>query len=160
MTDRYANALLASRLRGLTAPLYRLLNLTRDAHFTAAELVGMLALNLLLAVLYLVAGAGLFSQLYGWGFFEGVWFSFVTLTTIGYGDFAPAFLAGEPPFAHPLALLCQFLYIIIGCANIGKEEKEQEIAPCACFYSMIFRPNNVSHVWKNKHSTRTYTSEL
>ena len=38
---------------------------------------------------YLVIGAVLFSAWEGWSFLEGFYFTFITLTTIGFGDFVP-----------------------------------------------------------------------
>ena len=39
--------------------------------------------------IYLVIGAILFSAWEGWSFLEGFYFTFITLTTIGFGDFVP-----------------------------------------------------------------------
>ena len=51
------------------------------------------ALTLLVAlgslVLYIAVGGGLFILLEDWPFFESFYFCFVTMTTIGFGDFVP-----------------------------------------------------------------------
>ncbi|KAF0301235.1 TWiK family of potassium channels protein 7 [Amphibalanus amphitrite] len=51
------------------------------------------ALTLLVAlgslVLYIAVGGGLFLLLEDWPFFESFYFCFVTMTTIGFGDFVP-----------------------------------------------------------------------
>jgi len=41
------------------------------------------------ALFNILVGAFLFSWLEGWSFFDSVYFVVITLTTIGYGDFAP-----------------------------------------------------------------------
>ena len=55
---------------------------------------------------YLSAGAAVFKQSEKWTFFDGFYFSFITMTTIGLGDLVP----GEY-----LMLLCT-VYILIGLA--------------------------------------------
>ena len=40
-------------------------------------------------VLYLIAGALLFSHWEGWSYVDGAYFSFITFTTIGLGDLVP-----------------------------------------------------------------------
>ncbi len=46
---------------------------------------------------YIMAGAVLFAALEKWSLLEGAYFSFITLTTIGFGDYVPgdAILVGE-----------------------------------------------------------------
>lgn len=56
---------------------------------------------------YLSAGAAVFDQWEeGWTFFDGFYFSFITMTTVGFGDLVPG---------DYLMLLCT-LYILIGLA--------------------------------------------
>ncbi|XP_043270996.1 TWiK family of potassium channels protein 7 [Venturia canescens] len=65
----------------------------------------------LLLFLYLACGAGMFMLWEDdWGFFEGFYFCFVTMTTIGFGDLVPK----KPKYM----LLCT-LYILIGLALTG-----------------------------------------
>lgn len=40
-------------------------------------------------ILYLLAGALLFSHWEGWSYIDGAYFSFITFTTIGLGDLVP-----------------------------------------------------------------------
>eukprot|EP01064_Diplonema_japonicum_P025557 TRINITY_DN36993_c0_g1_i1.p1 TRINITY_DN36993_c0_g1~~TRINITY_DN36993_c0_g1_i1.p1 ORF type:complete len:551 (+),score=103.11 TRINITY_DN36993_c0_g1_i1:45-1697(+) len=39
--------------------------------------------------------AGIFSKLEGWGYFDSLWFTVITLSTIGFGDFAPETRGGR-----------------------------------------------------------------
>lgn len=43
-----------------------------------------------LVVSYIFAGAFLFNVWEGWSFLDSAYFCFITLTTIGFGDFVPA----------------------------------------------------------------------
>ncbi|XP_043194995.1 TWiK family of potassium channels protein 7-like [Amphibalanus amphitrite] len=69
------------------------------------------ALTLLVAlgslVLYIAVGGGLFLLLEDWPFFESFYFCFVTMTTIGFGDFVPE--------NSEYMLVCT-LYILVGLA--------------------------------------------
>ncbi|XP_063614397.1 uncharacterized protein LOC134787546 [Penaeus indicus] len=47
-------------------------------------------LGVMLVFAYILAGAFLFAGWEGWGFLDSVYFCFITLTTIGFGDFVPA----------------------------------------------------------------------
>ncbi|CAL4072263.1 unnamed protein product [Meganyctiphanes norvegica] len=47
-------------------------------------------LGVMLVVAYIFGGAFLFSGWEQWGFLDSVYFCFITLTTIGFGDFVPA----------------------------------------------------------------------
>ncbi|KAK3924977.1 TWiK family of potassium channels protein 7 [Frankliniella fusca] len=70
---------------------------------------GLLALAaVLLLSVYLAAGAAMFTLWEdGWDFFDGFYFCFITMTTIGFGDLVPR---------HPsYSLLCT-LYILVGLA--------------------------------------------
>jgi len=48
-----------------------------------------IAATLGVLVLYIVAGALLFSHWEGWSYVDGAYFSFITFTTIGLGDLVP-----------------------------------------------------------------------
>lgn len=54
--------------------------------------------------IFLSAGAAVFERFQGWPFFDSFYFSFITMTTIGLGDFVPD---------EDLMLWCS-VYILIG----------------------------------------------
>jgi hypothetical protein len=57
----------------------------RDVHRTDQKLF----LAFLFVLLIVLGGAAVFKYYETWSYFESVYFCFITLTTIGYGDFAP-----------------------------------------------------------------------
>eukprot|EP00664_Eupelagonemidae_sp_cell27_P000529 gene529-9192_t len=46
----------------------------------------------------MLAWAAVFAEVEGWAGGDAVWWTFVTLSTIGFGDFAPATSAGRALF--------------------------------------------------------------
>lgn len=66
--------------------------------------------SLLLATnIFLVVGTIAYRLIEGWSWLDSLYFSVITLTTIGYGDFSPQTNLGK---------LFTMLYIIIGMALI------------------------------------------
>nr|XP_050848143.1 TWiK family of potassium channels protein 7-like isoform X2 [Vespula vulgaris] len=90
-----------SRLSFLTATPCFTMNLAGRRSVGAVAAVALL-------FVYLACGAGMFMLWEDdWGFFEGFYFCFVTMTTIGFGDLVPK----KPKYT----LLCT-LYILVGLA--------------------------------------------
>ncbi|WP_462248602.1 potassium channel family protein [Ekhidna sp.] len=50
---------------------------------------------LLTSVFILIIGTFTYHELEGWSYLDAFYFSFITLTTIGFGDFAPQTDAGK-----------------------------------------------------------------
>ncbi|KYQ46544.1 TWiK family of potassium channels protein 7 [Trachymyrmex zeteki] len=65
-----------------------------------------------LVVSYILGGAYLFNQWEGWPFLESAYFCFITLTTIGFGDYVPAL------DEHKGIALCS-LYLLFGIALLA-----------------------------------------
>lgn len=64
---------------------------------------------LLTGVTILILGTVVYHELEGWSYLDAFYFSFITLTTIGFGDFAPQTDAGK---------VFTIIYIIIGVGII------------------------------------------
>jgi Ion channel len=67
-----------------------------------------------LVVSYIFAGAFLFEHWEHWGFLDSAYFCFITLTTIGFGDFVPA----QKEEAEISIALCS-LYLLFGIALLA-----------------------------------------
>ena len=58
-------------------------------HIRLEDVTVPISLCLLVMVAYIFGGALLFSQWEGWGYLDGSYFCFITLSTIGFGDMVP-----------------------------------------------------------------------
>ncbi|KAK0175938.1 hypothetical protein PV328_000127 [Microctonus aethiopoides] len=67
-----------------------------------------------LVVSYILGGAVLFTEWESWIFLDSAYFCFITLTTIGFGDFVPAHKLN----AHQGIVLCS-LYLLFGIALLA-----------------------------------------
>lgn len=62
-------------------------------------------------VFYLIGGSLLFAIWENWSYVDGAYFSFITFTTIGFGDFVPG--EGTLDYRHGRSLLCT-MYLLFG----------------------------------------------
>lgn len=69
-----------------------------------------------LVISYIIAGAFLFSSWEGWDFLDSAYFAFITLTTIGFGDFVPAQGVRDNP--EKSIAFCS-LYLLFGIALLA-----------------------------------------
>jgi Ion channel. len=70
-----------------------------------------------LVVTYILSGAVLFMQWERWQFLDSAYFCFITLTTIGFGDFVPAKRVQDMDAEVSIAL-CS-LYLLFGIALLA-----------------------------------------
>jgi hypothetical protein len=81
--------------------------------------------------LYLTLGAVLFSIWEKWSFLDSFYFCFITLTTIGFGDFVPGIALQAK--AEKEKLISAAVYILFGlvliamCVNLMKEKLSQRV---------------------------------
>jgi len=61
-----------------------------------------------LFVVFLLLGSLVYHLLEGWTYLEALYFSFTTLTTIGFGDYLPS---------TPISKVFSIFYIIVGLGN-------------------------------------------
>ena len=69
---------------------------------------------------YLTLGAVIFSAWEKWTFLEGFYFSFITLTTIGFGDYVPGdSVMNVESTDGQYKLLCSVVYVLLGLAVLS-----------------------------------------
>ncbi|XP_069956089.1 potassium channel subfamily K member 18 isoform X2 [Cherax quadricarinatus] len=73
-------------------------------------------LGVMLVVAYIFGGAFLFASWEKWGFLDSIYFCFITLTTIGFGDFVPA--QGVKEDVELSIALCS-IYLLFGIALLA-----------------------------------------
>ncbi|XP_047365639.1 uncharacterized protein LOC124955363 isoform X2 [Vespa velutina] len=56
---------------------------------------------------YIFIGATLYNAWEQWGFFESFYFVFISMSTIGFGDYVPK---------HPMYMMCSIIYLVFGLA--------------------------------------------
>lgn len=78
----------------------------------------MVVAGLLACVATLALGAATFAHFEGWTFFHAYYYCFITLTTIGFGDFV-ALQSDEALQRKPPYVAFSFLYILLGLTVIG-----------------------------------------
>lgn len=75
------------------------------------------AIALLLS--YMMLGAAVFTLWENWSFFESFYFVYISLSTIGFGDYVPK---------HPVFMIATFIYLLFGlaltsmCINVVQEK--------------------------------------
>uniref|UniRef100_A0A1A9UVC2 Potassium channel domain-containing protein n=1 Tax=Glossina austeni TaxID=7395 RepID=A0A1A9UVC2_GLOAU len=66
-----------------------------------------ISLASLLLISYILLGAFVYTLWEDWTYFEAFYFVFVSMSTIGFGDFVPN---------HPIFMMCSIIYLVFGLA--------------------------------------------
>lgn len=85
---------------------------------TEVSMGNMVLVGLLSCMSTLCIGAAAFSHFEGWTFFNAYYFCFITLTTIGFGDFVALQKKDALQKRPPYVAFC-FMYILVGLTVIG-----------------------------------------
>ncbi|XP_016283103.2 potassium channel subfamily K member 15 [Monodelphis domestica] len=109
---------LGERMNVLVRKLLQRLKRCVGLRRTQVSTENMVAVGLLSCVGTLAVGAAAFSHFEGWTFFHAYYYCFITLTTIGFGDFV-ALQRDEALHKRPPYVAFSFLYILLGLTVIG-----------------------------------------
>ncbi|TSQ46680.1 Potassium channel subfamily K member 3 [Bagarius yarrelli] len=82
------------------------------------SMANMVTIGFLSCVGTLCIGAGAFSQYEGWSYFHAFYYCFITLTTIGFGDYV-ALQKDNALHNDPHYVAFSFVYILMGLTVIG-----------------------------------------
>lgn len=66
-----------------------------------------ISLASVMLILYIFIGASVYHIWEDWTYFQSFYFVFISMSTIGFGDFVPE---------HPMFMMCSILYLIFGLA--------------------------------------------
>lgn len=78
-----------------------------------------ISLAIFMLVLYMFLGAVMYWVLEEWDFFASFYFVFISMSTIGFGDYVPA---------HPVCMIASIVYLVFGlalmsmCINVVQEK--------------------------------------
>ncbi len=87
-------------------------------HRTEISMENMVLVGLLSCLGTLCVGAAAFSHFEGWTFFHAYYYCFITLTTIGFGDFVALQKKEDLQEKTPYVVF-SFMYILVGLTVIG-----------------------------------------
>ncbi|XP_051962291.1 potassium channel subfamily K member 15 [Xyrauchen texanus] len=87
-------------------------------HRTAVSMENMVLVGFLSCLGTLCVGAAAFSHFEGWTFFHAYYYCFITLTTIGFGDFVALQKKEDLQEKTPYVVF-SFMYILVGLTVIG-----------------------------------------
>ncbi|KAF0304639.1 Open rectifier potassium channel protein 1 [Amphibalanus amphitrite] len=92
-----------------------------ESYMPTNEVMVPITINMVLIVFYLMMGAVIFSNWEGWDIGSSCYFSFVTLSTIGFGDMVPgnSFLDYKDGASAAFKMMVTILYCIFGMALIS-----------------------------------------
>lgn len=82
---------------------------------TEVSQTDLIVITLILSTIILTTGALLFSKFEGWKLLDALYYCFITLTTIGFGDF----VAMQRDHNNPEYIVLSLLFIIIGLTVIS-----------------------------------------
>lgn len=85
---------------------------------TSVSMENMVLVGFLSCLGMLCLGAAAFSHFEGWTFFHAYYYCFITLTTIGFGDFVALQKKGDLQERTPYVIF-SFVYILVGLTVIG-----------------------------------------
>ncbi|CAL8337407.1 unnamed protein product [Merluccius merluccius] len=109
---------LGERMNTLVRCLLRHAKRSAGLRRTDVSTGNMVLVGLLSCTAALCVGAAAFSHLEGWTFFHALYYCFVTLTTIGLGDFVALQKGDALRRRAPYVAFC-FMYILVGLTVVG-----------------------------------------
>ncbi|XP_010876703.1 potassium channel subfamily K member 3a isoform X2 [Esox lucius] len=109
---------LGERINTLVRYLLHRLKKCAGLRRTEVSMANMVAIGFISCMSTLCVGALSFSYFEGWSFFHAYYYCFITLTTIGFGDYV-ALQSHEALQNNPKYVAFSFIYILTGLTVIG-----------------------------------------
>ncbi|XP_061598243.1 potassium channel subfamily K member 9 [Cololabis saira] len=109
---------LGERMNTFVKHLLKRIKKCCGASVTDVSMENMVTVGFFSCVGTLCVGAAAFSHYEDWSFFQSYYYCFITLTTIGFGDFV-ALQKNRALQKRPLYVAFSFMYILVGLTVIG-----------------------------------------
>ncbi|NXW71399.1 KCNK3 protein, partial [Hirundo rustica] len=109
---------LGERINTLVRSLLRRLKLRLGSRRPEVSMANMVSIGFVSCVGTLCLGAAAFSHYESWSFFQAYYYCFITLTTIGFGDYV-ALQKDQALQTQPQYVAFSFVYILAGLTVIG-----------------------------------------
>ncbi len=106
-----------------------------------------ISITLLILSTYIILGGIIFRTLEEWSILDGVYFCFITLSTIGLGDFVPGNSINDTDNESEYKLVGCALFLLMGlslvamCFNLMQEEVTAKFRKAAVRLGIIDDPN-------------------
>lgn len=97
-------------------------------HVKVEEIRVPIFVSSMIIAVYIFGGALMFSVWEGWDYLEGSYFCFITLSTIGFGDYVPGSISGAESEGSKEKLIICCVYLMLGlavmamCFNLMQED--------------------------------------
>ena len=134
--------------KGLLKAEPDIIDLLEEANYTDYKKITVpISLSLLILSSYVLFGGIIFKTLEGWSILDGVYFCFITLSTIGLGDLVPGNSINDSDAQAEFKLAGVALYVLIGlsliamCFNLMQEEVIAKFRKIAVRLGIIDDPN-------------------
>ena len=83
-----------------------------NTHFLQITEIDLMAATFLLSTIITTSGAAMFSHYERWSYFESFYYCFITLTTIGFGDYVALQVGCQVVIGCILSAQCFTIYIL------------------------------------------------
>ncbi|XP_023226111.1 TWiK family of potassium channels protein 7-like [Centruroides sculpturatus] len=126
--------LMVAQMGGRLPPLHSD-EVGEEEYMPTTQVVVPIVLNLILISMYILIGAILFGFWEGWDLLSAAYFTFVTLTTIGFGDYTPgkSFLNYKDGVSASMTMVATCAYVLLGmalvsmCINLMQEQLIEKV---------------------------------
>ncbi|XP_068624716.1 two pore potassium channel protein sup-9-like [Battus philenor] len=109
---------IGERVNRLSSVIIKALKRTMNCNQTSASEVDLICVVTTLSSLTIAGGAAAFSKFEGWSYFDSVYYCFITLTTIGFGDMV-ALQKDNALNRKPSYVMFALIFILFGLAIVA-----------------------------------------
>lgn len=109
---------IGERMNKASSVLIRRLRTWLGCKHTDASETDLLLASSAMSLVSIICGAFLYHTQEGWSYFDSFYYCYITLTTIGFGDFV-ALQQGKTLNANPGYVICSFFFLLWGLSSVA-----------------------------------------